>query len=133
MPALKKCPPPPGIRPPPPLVPRTRLGPCAFCAAETCCSADVLWKLKGVDRSIIVGRGYYFLLAIASFLGLVWSPVFFSCHLLVVVNKSEILRSVSQSVTLNGRALLLTALLGCHFPSCGPLPCSGKTPVWGMA
>eukprot|EP00667_Euglena_gracilis_P000044 EG_transcript_44 len=63
-------------------------------------------------RALPPHHAQYLFLAFLSLLGLLWSPVCYSFHLLLVINKSEILRSVSRSVTQNGRALLLTALLG---------------------
>ena len=46
-----------------------------------------------------------------SLVGLFYSPLFFSVHLLRIVNKNVLLQNVMQSVTLNAPSLLLTALL----------------------
>eukprot|EP00004_Rigifila_ramosa_P007532 TRINITY_DN1851_c0_g1_i3.p1 TRINITY_DN1851_c0_g1~~TRINITY_DN1851_c0_g1_i3.p1 ORF type:complete len:2531 (+),score=660.03 TRINITY_DN1851_c0_g1_i3:1073-7594(+) len=54
---------------------------------------------------------YLVYLALSIF-GVVISPVFFCFHLLELTGRSESLKNVIRAVTLNGRALLLTALLG---------------------
>jgi len=48
----------------------------------------------------------------AAVLGLVYSPLFYSVHLLDIVNKSSDLQSVFKAVTLNGRSILMTAVFG---------------------
>ena len=48
---------------------------------------------------------------VVAYLGLWFSPLFHSLHLLAVVRKSPLLQSVIQAVTVNGRSLLVTALL----------------------
>ena len=55
---------------------------------------------------------YYLITVVASYLGLVCSPFFFSLHLLMVVNKSKLLQNVMRSITQNGKTLLLAAILG---------------------
>jgi Ca2+/Na+ antiporter len=48
----------------------------------------------------------------ASVLGLLHSPLWFSVHLLDIVNKSTDLQNVLKAVTLNGRSIAMTALFG---------------------
>ena len=45
-------------------------------------------------------------------LGIVWSELFFSLHLLSIIQRSTLLNSVVKAVTLNGKSLLLAGLLG---------------------
>jgi len=69
---------------------------------------DSLW------RNVVnaVHQHYYdFLLMLLTLVGILWSPLFFSVHLLSLIQKSVLLRSAVAAVTLNGRSLLLTALL----------------------
>ena len=47
-----------------------------------------------------------------SFQGLVQSPLFYACHLADVVNRSSALKNVVSAVTINGKSLLMTAMLG---------------------
>jgi hypothetical protein len=65
-------------------------------------------------RDLIKDTELLFLTAafIASCLGLTTSPLFFSFHLLDMVNKSSDLQAVFKAVTLNGRSILLTAVFG---------------------
>ena len=65
-------------------------------------------------RDLIKDTELLFLTAafIAAFCGLFVSPLFFSFHLLDMVNKSEDLQAVFRAVTLNGRSILLTAVFG---------------------
>lgn len=51
-------------------------------------------------------------LSFASVLGLLVSPLWFSVHLLDIVNKSTDLQNVFKAVTLNGRSIAMTALFG---------------------
>ena len=51
-------------------------------------------------------------LSFASVLGLLVSPLWFSVHLLDIVNKSADLQNVFKAVTLNGRSIAMTALFG---------------------
>lgn len=51
-------------------------------------------------------------LIFASALGLFFSPLWFSVHLLDVTNKSSDLQNVFRAVTLNGRSIAMTALFG---------------------
>ena len=44
--------------------------------------------------------------------GLIQSPLFYSCHLADVVNRFPQLKNVIASVTLNGKSLLMTGMLG---------------------
>ena len=55
--------------------------------------------------------GYDLFFLLASFLALYNSPLYHSLQLLAVVRKSSLLQSVIKSVTVNGRSLLVTALL----------------------
>lgn len=58
--------------------------------------------------------GFVFILIYLAFSlqGLFQSPIFYSFHLLDVVNRFPQLQNVIQSVTLNGNQLLMTAMLG---------------------
>lgn len=58
--------------------------------------------------------GFVFILIYLAFSlqGLFQSPIFYSFHLLDMVNRFPQLQSVIQSVTLNGNQLLMTAMLG---------------------
>ena len=60
------------------------------------------------DRKLV----FLMLAFIAAILGLALSPLFFSFHLLDMVNKSRDLQQVFRAVTLNGRSILMTALFG---------------------
>ena len=55
---------------------------------------------------------FYILAFIAAVLGITHSPLFYSFHLLDMVNKSQDLQSVFLAVTRNGRSILMTALFG---------------------
>ena len=44
--------------------------------------------------------------------GLIQSPIFYSCHLADVVNRFSQLQNVTRAVTLNGKSILMTAMLG---------------------
>jgi hypothetical protein len=55
---------------------------------------------------------FYAVCTIFSLLGTIISPLFFSFHLLEIVIRSVLLQNVFQAVMLNGRSLILTALLG---------------------
>lgn len=55
----------------------------------------------------------YFLIYISlSVLGLTVSPIFYSFHLLDVINRFETLKNVIKSVTMNMDQLLMTGMLG---------------------
>ena len=47
-----------------------------------------------------------------SFQGLIQSPIFYSCHLADVINRFSQLKNVINSVTQNGKSILMTAMLG---------------------
>ncbi|KAL1529829.1 hypothetical protein AB1Y20_000761 [Prymnesium parvum] len=55
---------------------------------------------------------FYTFLFIASILGLTVDPLWFSVHLLDIVNKSRELQDVFKAVTTNGSSIMLTAILG---------------------
>uniref|UniRef100_A0A7S1IMD9 RyR/IP3R Homology associated domain-containing protein n=1 Tax=Eutreptiella gymnastica TaxID=73025 RepID=A0A7S1IMD9_9EUGL len=75
-------------------------------------SLSVLHQIWKTERAAYLRHSHYVLLTLAALSGLVISPLFYSFHLLILINKSELLVNVTQSVTLNGKSLLLTALLG---------------------
>jgi len=66
------------------------------------------WRELMYDTQLIFLTGA----AIFACLGIVISPLFFSFHLLDIVNKYNALQDVFRAVTLNGTSLLLTAIFG---------------------
>jgi hypothetical protein len=90
-----------------------------FGLCQICCSGTVFARhaihqsFKGISVSLFTNDPQLVFLTIAScfsFLGLFWSPLFFSFHLLDIANKSPVLQNVFLAVTTNLDSLLLTAL-----------------------
>jgi len=90
-----------------------------FGLCQICCSGTVFARhaihqsFKGISVSLFTNDPQLVFLTIAScfsFLGLFWSPLFFSFHLLDIANKSQVLQNVFLAVTTNLDSLLLTAL-----------------------
>lgn len=84
---------------------------------ELCALPLEKWRLSYVlllvyytmsDTQLLLGAS----LILSSVLGLTLSPLWFSTHLLDVVNKSADLQNVFMAVTLNGRSIAMTALFG---------------------
>eukprot|EP00667_Euglena_gracilis_P000043 EG_transcript_43 len=75
--------------------------------------SGVDWKvLMQLPANIQLQYMWYPFLVVTSLLALAVSPLFCCGHMLGMCRRSAVLQSVIQSITANGRSLILTALLG---------------------
>ena len=72
------------------------------------------WRTPlSLDKAL--GASYYFLFVLASCLGLLWYPFFYSLHLLHVVSNNDTLRRVVRAVTYNAQSLGMVAVMTLTF------------------
>jgi len=80
---------------------------------ESIFGAGVEWRaLFRIPIAVKFHYVWYILLVTTSLLGLLISPLFCCFHVLGMCRRSAVLQSVIQSITANGRSLVLTAVLG---------------------
>ena len=87
----------------------------AVCYSRGPISEKLEWYVRGFWQLDFKTQSYYLyslLLLPSSILGLMVSPLFFTFHFLIIIDKSEVVQNVIEAVTANGRSLLLTGLLG---------------------